>query len=343
MTGLEARVNLLSLLGDARSVALVGLGKNVGKTTAFNAIVEEAGSCQRKLGLTSIGRDGELVDAISSHAKPPIRVPEGTVVATAVGELPEGAGAFEVLEVTGERTALGPVVLARALAPVQWELSGPATSRGLLHIRERLFALGAELVIFDGAFDRRSSATPSLTEATVLVSGAALDPDREKILEHTRHIVSLFRLSAVELSSVESAALAARQLAAVRETGIEPIGESVLGNPEGVARAARGASRLLVGGALTSQLLDAVEPRGLEIVVRDATHALISAEALHRFQVRGGTISVERAIRIPFVICNPFSPYGWRFEAQGFLEDMAQAAAPLPVIDLFLGRRQHAQ
>ena len=333
-------VSLLETLGGARSLALVGLGKNVGKTTALNALVAEASSRGVALGLTSIGRDGELVDAISSHAKPPIRVPAGTLVATAVGELPERVGAFQVVETTDERTALGPVVIARALCEVQWELSGPATSRGLLHIRERFYQLGAQLVLLDGAFDRRSSATPSLTEATLLVSGAALDPDRHKVLEHTRHMVDLFRIPAAEgLEGAE--VLDGRGLAVWRDGLVSLDHLSVLGDPAGVGQAVAGASRLFVGRALTSQLLDALSPEGLEVIVRDATHALVSAEALHRFRVRGGKLLAQRAIHMPLVVCNPFSPYGWRFEAASFLEEMAQAAAPLPVVDLVLGRRLH--
>ena len=367
---LTLSVTLLECLHGVRSLSLIGLGKNVGKTTALNALVEEATRAGVRLGLTSIGRDGELLDAISSFPKPPIGIPRGTLVATAACEGPppprgggggpervlalgppegghgwgggheEHAGAFEILERTGERTALGPVVLARALRDVQWELSGPATGRGLLHIRESLFRLGAELVILDGAFDRRSSATPSLTQAAILVSGAALDPDRVKVLEHTRHMLNLFRLPAAQLTPAETAVLERRSLARVDPEGVrslEPL--SILGDPTQVAAATRGGSRLLVGRSLTSSLLEALAPEGLEVVVRDATHALVSAEALRRFSVRGGKVAVGREIRLPFVVCNPYSPYGWRFDADSFLQEMAAVANPLPVVDLVLGRR----
>ena len=313
--------------GPARSIALIGLGKNVGKTTALNELVRQA---TVPLGLTSIGRDGELVDAITSHAKPPIRVPEGTVVATVT--LPEVEGAFEVLEDTGERTAIGPVQIARALKPTQWELSGPPSTRGLSHIKDRLQHYGAEFVILDGAFDRRSSATPTLTDATILVTGAALDPDMKVVLAATAHLLRLFRLEKAELAPSEMQLLESRGLAIDGKT---LDWRSALGKEEELGAAARGAKRILLGSTFTPQLVDALpQKKDLEIVVRDATSVLVDAPTLKRFR---GALRVARPLRLPLVVCNPFSPYGWRYPARQFLEEVARVCAPLPVVDLVLG------
>lgn len=330
---------LLSALGGARSLALIGMGKNVGKTTALNALVEEARSTGLTLALTSIGRDGELVDAISSHPKPPIRVAPGTWLGTVEGALPSVEGAFRVEEVTEMRTALGPIVLAQALREAQWELSGPALGSDLLWLRQRFFELGAQLVVFDGAFDRRSSATPSLTEATLIVSGAALDPDMQVVLEATRHRVELFRLPAhPDLSQPARQLLDARGMGWwSRQGAVVPVElPTALGAAERLAATRPGPeARLLLGRALTPALLQALE--GLEIIVQDATMALIEAADLKRFRARGGRLWVHRPIALPFVVANPYSPYGWAFPPRDFLHLLAEYLHPVPVVDVVQG------
>lgn len=339
---------LLSRLQGVASLALIGMGKNVGKTTALNALVQEAEETGVRLGLTSIGRDGELLDAISNHPKPPIRVPAGTLLGTIPRGMEESRGDFEVLARTSMRTALGEVLIARALRTLQWELSGPARGSDLLELRQKFFELGCQRVIFDGAFDRRSSATPFLTDATLLVSGAALDPDMEVVLRETAHRVQLFTLpQAQELSEEARVCLEGHRVALGFQDGSLQYLEmrSALGAHEAVVAAWRPAvDRLLLGSALTPSLLRALERFcPLTIVVRDGTSVLLEAGDLKRFLSREGRIEVLKAIHLPFLVANPYSPYGWRYPAREFLERLAQQVAPLPVIDLVLGESRGLQ
>jgi hypothetical protein len=318
---------LLPYLDDVHSLALIGIGKNVGKTTALNQLIREARAAHQKLGLTSIGRDGELFDAISSHPKPPIQVPVGSLVATVEGVLPAKRRAWQVLEKTGERTALGPVVIAEALQEVHWEITGPSTHLGLQRVKQRMLDLGADLVVIDGAFDRRSSATPALTDATILVSGAALDPDIDKVIAETTHLVRLLQTPPADLSP------GARQLLQERHIAVDeqelPL-TSALGASEAIRAALRPDSRrILVGTALTRSLLEAAGSR--EVTTRDATQILVEALDLKRFR---GKLTVADPIRLPLLICNPYSPYGWRFDSREFRQRLSEAVHPLPVVDV---------
>jgi len=56
---------ILKLLKPYNSVSIIGMNKNVGKTTTLNHILEEARG-NMSLGLTSIGRDGEELDRVTS-------------------------------------------------------------------------------------------------------------------------------------------------------------------------------------------------------------------------------------------------------------------------------------
>jgi len=325
---------ILEHLGEVRSLALVGLGKNVGKTTALNVLVGEAQA--RSLALTSIGRDGELVDAITSHTKPPIRVPMGTLVATVENAV---ADAWEVIEHTGEPTPLGPIVIARALREVQWEISGPSTVRGLERVRASFEAHGADFVIIDGAFDRRSSAAPLLSDVILLVSGASVDPDLDKVVALTAHMVDLLTLPAAELPAEALELLRERQVGYWTGTGVVRLPmRSALGKDRELAAAVpEDARAILIGTALTPQLLEALEKRASLVVVRDPTHALVDPAPLQRFRARGGRLQVGFAVRLPLVIANPFSPYGWRFDPARFLERLSGAVGARPVVDLVLG------
>ena len=54
----------------ARSLAVVGTAKNVGKTVAMNYLVSELSAKGLAVGLVSSGRDGETVDSFTGEPKP---------------------------------------------------------------------------------------------------------------------------------------------------------------------------------------------------------------------------------------------------------------------------------
>ena len=73
---------LLRQLHSVKTMSIVGMCKNAGKTTMLNWLLEQ-GKLQGVLGLTSIGRDGESTDIVTGTEKPGIFVREGTLIATA--------------------------------------------------------------------------------------------------------------------------------------------------------------------------------------------------------------------------------------------------------------------
>ena len=74
---------LSELIRPYRSISIIGMCKNAGKTTVLNQIIKEVKGSGRILALTSIGRDGEDKDLVTGTKKPGIHVEEGTLVATA--------------------------------------------------------------------------------------------------------------------------------------------------------------------------------------------------------------------------------------------------------------------
>jgi len=157
-------------LGSA-SIAVVGTGKNVGKTVAVAAV---CGALERRgehFGLLSIGRDGESVDALLGTPKPRLFLRTGTLIATARSLLPAGP-AVEILLQTSERSALGPILLARVRAAGYYEISGPPTVGGVHRVLQALRSCGASFVVIDGAVDRLAALSGG-TDAVVVATGAA--------------------------------------------------------------------------------------------------------------------------------------------------------------------------
>ncbi len=131
---------LASLVANAQitRLALIGLAKNVGKTTTTNHLLEtlvQAGLYQpHELALTSLGLDGEATDAMTGLPKLRYLPAAGMLVATAESLLlqAESEGILvERLRQLAGRTALGPIMLARIQRPAHLVIAGPTLLRDL--------------------------------------------------------------------------------------------------------------------------------------------------------------------------------------------------------------------
>ncbi|MBV8151471.1 MAG: hypothetical protein JOY59_07940 [Candidatus Eremiobacteraeota bacterium] len=179
-----------ALATGARSVVVIGTAKNVGKTTTVQALLREAERRRARVGITSLGRDGEAFDAVDGRPKPRLSVEPGTLVAAGYALLPPRR-AIEILG-QGEESALGPIVIYRTKMPLFVEISGPPTARGVRATIERLHAFGAFPAIVDGAVDRVAAAIGG-EDAVILATGAALADSEEAVVRQTASVVESLR------------------------------------------------------------------------------------------------------------------------------------------------------
>jgi len=175
----------------ARSVAVVGTGKNVGKTVVMRAVYRAALARGLRVGVTSIGRDGEANDFVDALAKPRLRLAAGTLVAGAQGALPRSP-ALEWCESTDVRSASGPIAIVRVRSESEIELVGAPTASGLRDGVEKLFAYGADFVAIDGAIDRVAALREE--DAVIVSCGAASSTSIEAIAAEARALVALLSL-----------------------------------------------------------------------------------------------------------------------------------------------------
>jgi hypothetical protein len=134
--------------------------------------------------MTSIGRDGEAVDASDAGAKPRLFLRAGALVATARNLLPRHP-ASELIDVTPWATASGPVVLACVRHAAYYELAGPATAMGVRWCVRRFVEMGADQVVVDGALDR-VAALAGGDDAVIVAAGAAAARTMEEAIDDVR-------------------------------------------------------------------------------------------------------------------------------------------------------------
>jgi hypothetical protein len=189
-TALLARARAIG----ANSIAVVGTSKNSGKTVAIVALCEALQRAGASFGLCSIGRDGETNDALEGGAKPRFFLRPGTLAATAAALVPVHP-ASEILELPGELSALGPIVLLAVREAGYYEIAGPPGATALRRIADAL-RVRAGFVLIDGAVDRLAALRGSDDAIVVAVGTAA--PTPAHAVEDVRALVARLRLPAFD-------------------------------------------------------------------------------------------------------------------------------------------------
>ena len=139
-----------------KSVSVVGLEKNTGKTETLNYILKRLSNYDGVVGVTSIGIDGEGVDQVTQTAKPEIYLPAGTLFTTSEGHYTTKKLTSEILNVSQRRTSLGRLVTARVKIGGKVLLSGPADPVGIKSVLADYELLGERLSRVYGALSRMS-------------------------------------------------------------------------------------------------------------------------------------------------------------------------------------------
>ena len=342
----DVPARLTELLSGTRRLALVGLAKNTGKTETLAAILAEHAAAGTRVGVTSIGRDGEAHDVIDARIdKPRVRLPQA-VSWRPPGELLRASGIpHERLAQTGVRTPLGEVVLARLSAPGTIEVAGPSAAADVRAVSEAMAELGAEQVLIDGAIDRRAASSPDVADGLVIATGAVLGEDIGEVVAITRDAVDLVRLPrAAESSNGGEPEPGARAGEGDEELLTLERRLVLNGEPAEIAallqRAPQGAD-VRVDGALTSAFWRDCSPRGSS--GPDASCGSSSATprgcsspiaGVDWYRRQGLQIEVLRTIDLRAITVNPVAPQSHRFDSLELRELIGQVVADVPVLDV---------
>ena len=320
---------LSELTASTKRLALVGLAKNTGKTVALAALLRELGAQGRRVGVTSVGRDGEERDVIDSRiAKPRIELAGESLVATTDQLLRASGLPYELLEQTGLRTPLGRVLIARLRGPGAVEVAGPSAAADVRAVSDAMLACGAEQVLIDGAIDRRAASSPDVADGLLMATGAVLDRDVEEVVRQTVEAVELVRLPLGE-GNEEPLALPPR-LALTAEG--EEVAALLDAHPD--------ARFLRVEGALPDRflrhLLHAAHRRRRELVlvVADPTKVFLSKRGPGWFRAQGIDIRTRRTIALEAITVNPVAPQSHSFDSAQLLALLREAIEDVPILDV---------
>jgi len=322
------------------------MSKNVGKTTTLNHILRQARG-KIILGLTSIGRDGEQMDVVTDTEKPKIYIEKGTIIATAKQCLLNSDITREILKTTGYNTPMGEIIICRAISDGYVELGGPSQNSYMTLICNELKRFGSNLVIVDGAISRKTLASPSITKATILSTGAAMSKSMVKVVDETSHIVELLSLENEEDLSIlklASDVFKIGKIAIIRiDNSIKMLDVvTALGSAKVIVDVIdKNTSYVVIKGVVTDKLLEDImtstnQYKGVIFLVEDGTKLFLSRETFYKFKNRGGIIKTINPINILCVTANPRSPYGYEFDKNRFSHELRKKLN-VPVFDVIGG------
>lgn len=339
-------INIIKNLINYRTVSIIGMDKNVGKTTVLNYILGEARG-ERRLGLTSIGFDGEDKDLVTGTDKPRIYIESGTLIATAKGCLFNGDITREILKTTNINTPMGEVIIARALSDGFVELGGASINSYMKAVCNDLISYGSELVLVDGALSRKTTASPSITEGCILATGASLHRSIDKVVEKTKHTVKLLSLGREEDEEVRSLAgtkLASSKIAIIYKDRSVKVLKAVTALDaarELVENLSEAVTHVLIRGVITDKLIEDIisstdKYKTITFLIEDGSRLFISPSTLYKFERLGNSFKVLNSISLICLTCNPKSPFGYEFDQDLFLEKLRESI-PLPIYDVVGG------
>ncbi|MSU00608.1 hypothetical protein [Tissierella pigra] len=334
--------------GKYKTISIVGMAKNSGKTVTLNHLIGEAGEQGVTIGITSIGRDGESLDIVTETEKPRIYVEAGTLIATSTGMIGLGDATIEILTVTEYRTPLGEIVIGRVKDEGYVEVAGPQLLSEIKNVSDIMLNLGAKFVIIDGALDRLSQAAPAISEATILATGAVLSRDINKVIEETIHTVNTLSLPVVEDMKVRNII---RKLMDNNEIAVIDENKKVTNIPLKTALNGghiigdylRDNSRyLVIPGSLVKKTIEDLRRttrryKNIDIVIRDGTKIFINPKDWLVFLHAGVRVKVLDPVNLICITLNPYAPAGYYFEPREFLSKMKSYITKIPVMDLVLG------
>ncbi|MDO5491136.1 MAG: hypothetical protein Q4F96_01875 [Bacillota bacterium] len=333
---------LQELAEKYRRIAIVGMAKNAGKTTTLNYLLEEAMDEGMICGVTSTGRDGERTDLVTGTDKPSIYLEEDTIVSVPVQLYNLAEAGLEILERTDFGTSLGSILICRVAASGYVQVAGPVINAQHESLCEKMMEYGAEVVLIDGAIDRKSIAAPETSDAIILSTGAVLSRRMSSVVEETAHTVELYSLPELEEGAAREKIEARRdedQIFLIRDGEVEEL-DLHTGLSAGKLLAAKlddAVSHVFFPGAFIPGTIEGIDPRMLRntvFVLRDATRVFFPAPLWRKLTRWGMNTQVLDGINVAAVTVNPTAPLGYRFDQQALIEAMQKAIPRIPVIDV---------
>lgn len=333
---------LYDLSQKYKTLSIVGMAKNAGKTTALNYLIEEADDEGITLGITSTGRDGETQDLVTGTEKPKVYLYEDTIVSVPTQLYDLAEAGLEIIKKSDYRTSIGDLLLCRVADSGYVQIAGPVATAHTKKMCDEMFEMGCELILIDGAIDRKSIASPETSDAIILSTGAVLSRSMKKVIEDTAHIIGLYSIP--ELEECRARTLIAEHMDLDKILLIKGDKAEALDLVTGL-----GASRFIdeaiddetdyvyIPGAFTNSVIADINPKKLKrvhFVLKDPTKIFINQMDFGKLRKKKFQVSVMKNIKVAAVTVNPIAPSGYSFDHKALRDAMQEALPEIPVIDV---------
>ena len=321
------------------SVSIVGLEKNTGKTECLNYILRRLKDSNKRIAVTSIGVDGEEVDRLYHNAKPEITLYDGMFFITSEKHYREKRLIAEIIDTSSRKTALGRLITAQVKNSGKVLLSGPPDTLWLQKMLQTMKERRIDLTLVDGALSRLSLASPAVTDAMILTTGASLSENLSTLLKTTLFTYKMVMLEEVvpslkqKLESIEKGVWAIDNEGEIHDLNIP----SVFGIGERIGEFFKYGNTFFVSGAISDNLLNTLrmQPQAKEmtLIIKDFTKAFLSEDSYQAFVNRGGTVKVLQKTKLLAICVNPVSPSGRRFDSDELQTELGKML-DVPVYDV---------
>ncbi len=172
------------------TIGVLGTAKNTGKTTVINSAIKCLPNF--KLGITSIGFDGEDLDFVTGLPKPKIIVDEGMIVITSKKAAQHSTAKLELLKNLDLKTPLGVIGIYKVKEIGSVVLVGPNSSHDLIKALKETEEYKIDVFLIDGAANRMIPFQH--VNYVVIATGAARSTDLNELLLEARIFVRVLQL-----------------------------------------------------------------------------------------------------------------------------------------------------
>lgn len=320
--------NTNNFLENYKVISLIGMCKNAGKTTTLNYLLDNL--MDKKVALTSIGRDGEPVDVVTSTYKPSIFIKKGDIVATAQDCLRNCDITINILETTDIHTPLGRIIVVEALSGGFVDVAGPSFNAQLIDLVKILEKYSPDKIFIDGALSRKGLADSFVSEATILSTGASYDNDMEKTVNDTKLLEDLLTLPKVDKKLEELLTNDQSSVVLIDKDynkTILNLATAITAGKEIMEAVDENTTTIFVRGAITNNIVDAIVAnrqkfKQLDFIVTNGTKFFIDEKRLMRLRACNITLKALYETKLLFITYNPFSAYGNHYNTERFKESL---------------------
>lgn len=320
---------MIEKIDQYRTLGIVGVSKNSGKTTTLNALIDRYK--HDILGLTSIGLDGEALDQVNFLPKPKIKVYPNMVVATAQSCLDDTKVVYRILCDTPCLTPLGRIRLALCESEGYIMLAGPSTNDEMNMILT-LLKLYAKRIFVDGALSRQTFSAIHELEGIILATGASFSPVMAETVLKTKHMIDVFQYPKTSFNIPPNYVIVIKCFEGMimRQNKSHEAMKQVFSLHKNTIE------WLYIKGAITDRFMDLLVDLRIShvtLIIDDPTKLLFH----HRYHVLleklNIAVEVIKSVPLLLITINPFNPSGEPYDDEIFKNEIKKLST-IPVINV---------